>query len=64
MAEVLQVQTCQKRVDAVHYGARRIFAQHLPGAGLEVDAVAHQSDAIGTCAEDADVAIGIANVVE
>jgi hypothetical protein len=43
--------------------ARRILAQQFAGAGLEVDALADQRHAIAAGAVDADVAVGVADVV-
>ena len=61
---MLQMQAGKELVHRTHRVARRLFAQHLAGARLEVNPLAHQRNAITAGAVNTDVAVGIAQVLD
>ena len=61
---MLQMQAGEKFIYRAHRVTRRLFAQHLTGARLEVNPLAYQRNAITAGAVNTDVAVGIAQVLD
>src|SRR5690606_5990604 len=62
--EVLQVQAGQELIDGANRISRRVFSQQLAGTGLEVNALPYQRHTIAAGAVDADVAVGVIQMLD